>query len=509
MSPEHAMNGMSHGVEDEEWPEISKSSVAKHTTNPIRNVVDRLKVPPNPALSVISLGLGDPTVFGNLQAPESVIKAVQDALLEPRNHGYPPATGYPSAKEAIAARYTRPEAPLTANDVIITSGCSGALEMTFAALASPGQTILLPQPGFSLYRTLCDNKSIKVKYYRLLPERAWEVDLEQVESLLRDDPSIVAWLINNPSNPCGSVYSAEHLRACKQLARRWRLTIVADEIYEDLVFKPNEFHPLATLEPRIPLLTCGGLAKRFLVPGWRTGWILLHDPTPAGHALAQIRSALVDLAGIILGANSVIQASLPAIFQNTPQGFHEQINEYIAGNAECAYQALLGTPGLQLIRPQGAFYMMVGLDMDQFDLKDDVEACEKLVSEESVICLPGMVQSPPLPSPPVLMRVVDFWDAQFYPPGVLRPAGKGHRGVQTDQSLLLASPNKLVFNCKWGSILGVKLLVWSATLCLSLDGHLRCLDNRATTLGLTATRVKPPLGWDCNPASLLTGPWKA
>ena len=263
--------------------------------------------------------------------------------------------------------------------------------MTFAALASPGQTILLPRPGFALYRTLCDNKAINVKYYRLLPEQGWEVDLDQLEKLLSEDRSIVAWLINNPSNPCGSVYSKEHLHECKKLALRWKVTIVADEIYEDMVFEPNTFHPMATVEPKIPLLACGGLAKRFLVPGWRLGWILVHDPSPHSTALAQIRSALADLAGLILGANSLIQSSLADIFQNTPQSFHVEINNYVAGNADCAYQALLGTPGLQLIKPQGAFYMMVGLDIGRFDLKDDVEACEKLIAEESVICLPGTV----------------------------------------------------------------------------------------------------------------------
>lgn len=108
MSPEQAINGVNALCDYEEWPTIGKSLVAKHTTNPIRNIVDRLKIPPNPSLPMISLGLGtilicylglhvratgDPTVFGNLRAPASVLDAVHLALQNPRNSGYPPATG--------------------------------------------------------------------------------------------------------------------------------------------------------------------------------------------------------------------------------------------------------------------------------------------------------------------------------------------------------------------------------------------------------------------------------
>lgn len=312
---------------------------------------------------------------------------VHEALDSGKNNGYPPAIGYEETRAAIAQRYTCPQAPLTADDVVVTSGCSGALELCFSVLAHAGQTILLPQPGFSLYCTLCDNKDIRVKYYRLLPERNWEIDLDHVRELL--DETVVAWLINNPSNPCGSVYSADHLRNCKLLAQERNLTIIADEIYEDLVFSPNIFHPIASIEPHIPLLTCGGLAKRFLVPGWRIGWILIHDPPRI--TTSQIRPGLCDLAGLILGANSLIQGALPGIFTSVPQSFHQSINDYIAKNARIIYDCLQGTPGLKLTKPQGAFYIMVGIDMDQFDLADDVLACEKLIAEESVLCLPGII----------------------------------------------------------------------------------------------------------------------
>merc|ERR1712072_781503 len=88
------------------------------------------------------------------------------------------------AREAIAETRTTPEAPLTPKDVILSSGCSQALEMCFSVLTNEGDNVLLPKPGFSLYKTICDANGVEVRMYDLLPERNWEIDLAQMESLI-------------------------------------------------------------------------------------------------------------------------------------------------------------------------------------------------------------------------------------------------------------------------------------------------------------------------------------
>jgi tyrosine aminotransferase len=99
--------------------------------------------------------------------------------------------------------------------------------------------------------------------------------LEHLESLI--DGNTAGILVNNPSNPCGSVYSKEHLQAILKLAEKHHVPIVADEIYGDIVFKGSEFHSMASLTSTVPILAVGGIAKAFVVPGWRVGWILIHD----------------------------------------------------------------------------------------------------------------------------------------------------------------------------------------------------------------------------------------
>ena len=142
-------------------------------------------------------------------------------------------------------------------------------------LCNEGQNILIPRPGFSLYETLASSKGVECKYYNLLPSRKWEIDLVHLESQIDMNTSCI--VLNNPSNPCGSVYSKEHLISFLEIAEKHRLPVIADEIYAEMVFSAEKHIPLASLLTKTPILSCSGLAKRFLAPGWRVGWICIFD----------------------------------------------------------------------------------------------------------------------------------------------------------------------------------------------------------------------------------------
>ena len=166
---------------------------------------------------------------------------------------------------------------IKAEDVLIVSGCSCALDMAISAMANPGDNILVPRPGFPLYKTLANGLGIKTKEYDLLPLKGWECDLDHMRAMI--DENTKAILVNNPSNPCGSVFSEEHLRKILALADEFKVPIIADEIYEHFVFSEagKSYVPMASLTTTVPILSCGGLTKRYLVPGWRLGWITVHD----------------------------------------------------------------------------------------------------------------------------------------------------------------------------------------------------------------------------------------
>jgi len=260
------------------------------------------------------------------------------------------------------------------------------------AVADRGENILILRPGFPLYRTVCAHYEITAKEYRLVPERLWEADLEHMESLI--DNNTRAILINNPSNPTGSNYSKKHLLDILALAHRYKLPIITDEIYADIVFSSEKFYALAGLTSGaidVPILTCGGLAKQFLVPGWRMGWIAIHDlQPPHTPVLTAVREGANRLAQLILGATTVLQAALPTIFTKLDPHFYTTLNATLEKQAMLFYQLIGECKGLKPVRPQGAMYVMVGVDVSMFrDIEDDRDFSQKLLNEELVYVLPG------------------------------------------------------------------------------------------------------------------------
>ncbi|MEQ2243846.1 hypothetical protein ILYODFUR_011026 [Ilyodon furcidens] len=404
--------------------EVKPSEMAKNTLNPIRAIVDGMKLTPNPEKPMISLSIGDPTVFGNLPTDDAVLQALKDAIDSQKYNGYAPSVGYLKSRQAVANFYSSPEAPLEAEDVILTSGCSQAIELAINVFCNPGDSILVPRPGFSLYKTLAVSMGIEVKLYNLLPEKSWEIDLQHMESLIDERTSCL--IVTNPSNPCGSVFSKEHLQKILKVASKHCVPILADEIYSDMVFPGCSCPSLASLSSDVPVLSCGGLAKRWLVPGWRMGWILIHDRNNIFGS--EIRQGLVKLSQRILGACTIIQGALESILNNTPQGFYSNTISFLKSNSEICFNELSSVPGLNPVMPSGAMYLMVGIEMDHFpDFKNDVDFTERLVTEQSVFCLPASAFEYPnffrivVTVPEALMeeacvRIREFCQCYYRPP---------------------------------------------------------------------------------------------
>ncbi|CRK96860.1 CLUMA_CG009926, isoform A [Clunio marinus] len=363
---------------------IKCSDFSLKTHNPIRAIVDGMKIEPNQDKPMIALSIGDPTTFGNLPPADQVLDAMKSVISDGSYNGYGPSVGFIEARQAVA-EYSQHQGDISASDVILCSGCSCALDLCIAALAGPGQNILIPKPGFSIYATLAEGFGIEVRSYNLIPEKNWEIDLDHLETLI--DLKTAAVILTNPSNPCGSVFSKQHILEILQIAERHYVPIIADEIYEHFVFPGNEYYSVSSLSKNVPVLSCGGITKRFLVPGWRTGWIIIHD---RHGAFLEVRKAITNLSSRILGSNSLVQGALPAILKNTPQKFYDELVETLQNHANIAYQMLKEIPGLVPIMPSGAMYMMVGIEIDRFPAyNNELDFVQDLVREQSVFCLPG------------------------------------------------------------------------------------------------------------------------
>ncbi|KAJ9598013.1 hypothetical protein L9F63_026883, partial [Diploptera punctata] len=203
-------------------------------------------------------------------------------------------------------------------DVVLCSGCSCALDKCISVLANP-------------------------------------VDLSHLEAQI--DSKTAAIIIINPSNPCGSVYSRQHLLDILNIARKKFVPIIADEIYEHMVFPGEHFTSLASLSEEVPILSCSGLTKRFLVPGWRMGWIIIHDRNDI-FKKGEIRQGIQKLSQRSLASNTLVQGALPGILKNTPDKFFEDTVAVLFCHAKIAYDNLEKVKGLKPIMPRGAMYIM-------------------------------------------------------------------------------------------------------------------------------------------------------
>lgn len=161
---------------------IQASTFALKSVNPIRQIVENMSVNPNPDKPLIPLSIGDPTLFGNLSPPDIVTESMVESIRSGKYNGYLPSHGLETARSSVATYVSIPGAVVDASDVYLTSGASHALDMCICVLGSPGSNILIPRPGFPLYRTLCSSYGIEVRSYDLIPDQGWNVDLAHLRS---------------------------------------------------------------------------------------------------------------------------------------------------------------------------------------------------------------------------------------------------------------------------------------------------------------------------------------
>ncbi|GKY91624.1 hypothetical protein MPSEU_000134300 [Mayamaea pseudoterrestris] len=387
-----------------QWTTRKASSKSIRTSNPIRAIVDpivksiRSGEERGDGKNHISLALGDPTAAGNLPPCPVAIEAVNAALHSPLHAaGYVNACGLPTAREAIAAYHSSNHHIVHADQVIVACGCSGALELALTALLDTDSILLVPQPGFPLYQVIAESHGAKSIHYRLKADSSWECDLEHMQDLVDEHGSRISGvLVNNPSNPTGSVFSLKHLQDIVTFCQENQLPIVADEVYGDITFAGHAFHPMANVAAamgrHVPVITASGIGKQFLLPGWRVGWIVFQDNI--FHSMRDVEDGAKRLAQVVLGASHLAQVAVPALldpFNDRLLSWKTGLRGLLESQANFVCAKLGTVPGLEVINPGGAMYALVRMDSSVFDetIPDDIAFSQALMLEENVFVLPG------------------------------------------------------------------------------------------------------------------------
>ena len=257
--------------------------------------------------------------------------------------------------------------------------------MTMQALLDDGDEVLIPAPDYPLWTAMTTLSGGKAVHYLCDEENGWNPDLADIESKIT--PKTVALLVINPNNPTGAVYSKEVLEGIVELARKHQLLLLADEIYDRILYDDAEHISLASLAPDLLCLTYNGLSKACRVAGYRSGWLAITGPKE--HAAGFIE-------GIDLLASTRLCPNVPA--QHAIQvalGGHQSIEDLILPGGrlleqrDVAWEKLNAIPGVSCVKPRGALYAFPRLDPEVHEIYDDEKLVQDLLLQEKILVVQG------------------------------------------------------------------------------------------------------------------------
>ncbi|PMP62737.1 MAG: aminotransferase [Caldimicrobium thiodismutans] len=343
----------------------------------IRDIVETSKQALQLGKDLIYLNIGDPVKYG-FTTPRPLIEAAYQAMLKNYNY-YSDSIGVPEAIEAI--RGYAEKKGIKPVDIYITQGASEAIEFAIAALLDPGENIILPCPCYPLYQAIISKLEIEPRFYYLDENNNWEPDINSLEASI--DEKTKAIVIINPNNPTGAIYSKETLFQIVEIARRYKLVIFSDEIYDQFVLEDNFEHiSIGALAEDVPVVTFNGLSKCYFAPGWRVGWGIISGPK---EILEDYIEAIHKLARARLCAPHPFQWAIPEALNNE-NGYIKKVILELKKRRDLIVEGLNNIPYIHCTKPVGAFYAFPRMDIPEIS---DLEFVKRLILEEGVVVVHG------------------------------------------------------------------------------------------------------------------------
>ncbi|MCX6467809.1 MAG: pyridoxal phosphate-dependent aminotransferase [Corynebacteriales bacterium] len=333
---------------------------------------------------ILKLNIGNPALFG-FAAPDVIMRDMIHAM--PYSQGYSESAGVLSARRAVVTRYeTIPDFPyFDVDDVFLGNGVSELITMTMQALLDDGDEVLIPAPDYPLWTAMTALGGGKPVHYLCDEANEWNPDIADIEAKIT--PRTKALVVINPNNPTGAVYSREILTQLVDLARRHSLLLLADEIYDKILYDDAEHINIASLAPDLLCLTFNGLSKAYRVCGYRAGWVAITGPKD--HAKGFIE-------GLSLLASTRLCSNVPA--QHAIQvalGGYQSIDDLVKPGGRLleqrnvTWQKLNEIPGVSCVKPMGALYAFPKIDREYYDIHDDELLVQDLLLREKILVVQG------------------------------------------------------------------------------------------------------------------------
>lgn len=217
-------------------------------------------------------------------------------------------------------------------------------------------------------------------------KEGWIIDLQDLESKITKETKAI--LVNNPSNPCGSCFSKQHLLDVIAIADKHKVPIIADEVYHGLSYEEERpFVSMGHLTKDVPILATGSISKIYLLPGWRCGWVICYN----NHGyFDKVLDNLGKHAMIQLHPTSLVQAALPQILDTVPESFFENLKGKLREASTYAYERVGKIKGITPVKAQAAMYLFCMFDPEVFEgISDDIDFCKKLLADQNCMIFPA------------------------------------------------------------------------------------------------------------------------
>jgi alanine-synthesizing transaminase len=363
---------------------IQKSAKLANVLYDIRGpIMDAARQMEDEGQKIIKLNLGNLAVFG-FDAPEEI---QQDMIRNlPNSAGYSDSKGIFGARKAVMHETQKQGiSGVTLDDIYLGNGASELITMATNALLDNGDELLLPMPDYPLWTAATSLSGGKPVHYLCDEANGWMPNLDDIRAKITQATRGI--VVINPNNPTGVMYSDELLKQIILIAREHGLVILADEVYDKVLYDGIKHTALASLSTDVLTLTFNSLSKSYRSCGYRAGWMVVTgDKTVAKDYIE----------GLNMLSNMKLCSNVPGQWAiQTALGGYQSINELVGEGGrlrrqrDLAYELITAIPGVTCVKPQAALYMFPKLDPVIYPIKDDRQFFLELLKATRVMLVQG------------------------------------------------------------------------------------------------------------------------
>lgn len=331
---------------------------------------------------VFDFSVGEP----DFATPAHICEAARTAMQAGHTH-YTVASGIPELKQAIVRSYARTHGiEYKPSQVVVSCGAKHSLHNVFTALCDPGDEVIIPAPYWVSYAELVKLTGARPVIVPTRQEEAFLLSPQALRGAITERSKLL--LLCSPSNPTGTLYSAEQLSELAEIAERQKLLVVADEIYEKLIYGDHRFASFPTLRPGLAERTVvvNGVSKTYAMTGWRIGWTL--SPANVAQAMADLQSQETS------NPSSISQYAAVAALEG-PQECVDEMRRAFAERRDYVAGRIAAIPGFSCPEISGAFYAFINIQphlnkkYGSAVVRTSTEWCQELLAQQNVATVMG------------------------------------------------------------------------------------------------------------------------